>query len=93
MAKLGITHQALGITGHGLRHEYANDLYEKETGVMPPLRGGTVVDRPLDRDARLKIAQELGHGRIQIVGTYCGKRTSEGQPSACPTLSESDSNE
>ena len=28
MAKLGITQQDLGITAHGLRHEYANDLYE-----------------------------------------------------------------
>jgi integrase len=87
MAKLGITHQSLGISGHGLRHEYANDLYEKEAGVTPPLRGGAEVDRALDRDARLKVAQELGHGRIQISAAYCGPL------SAYLTSPESDSKE
>jgi integrase len=72
MTKLGITLQALGITGHGLRHEYANDLYEKETGTTPPLRGGPEIDSALDRDARLKIAHELGHCRIQVSGAYIG---------------------
>jgi integrase len=88
MAKLGITHQALGITGHGLRHEHANDLYEKETGVISPLRGGAEIDRSADRDARLKVAQELGHGRIQISGAYLG-----GLRNARSTPSDSDANE
>jgi phage terminase large subunit GpA-like protein len=29
--------------------------------------------RPLDVHARQSISQELGHGRPQIVGVYCGK--------------------
>lgn len=72
MAKLGLTHQALGVTGHGLRHEFANDLYEAEAGSTSPLRGGEVVEPALDRPARLKVAEALGHGRLQISGAYLG---------------------
>ncbi|HZD27640.1 MAG TPA: integrase domain-containing protein [Xanthobacteraceae bacterium] len=86
MAKLGVTHQALGITGHGLRHEYANDLYEKESGAAPPLRGGSEVSRSLDRDARLKVAHDLGHGRVEVSGAYLG-----GLLKARSSASESDS--
>lgn len=86
MAKLGITQQDLGITGHGLRHEYANDLYARETGVAPPLRGGPAVEPLLDRQARLKVARDLGHGRVQIAGAYLSgplkkrARRSESEP-------------
>jgi len=36
--KFGITKKALGVTGHGLRAEYLNDLYEDITGLPSPVR-------------------------------------------------------
>ncbi|MDY7574480.1 integrase domain-containing protein [Actimicrobium sp. CCI2.3] len=84
MAKLGLTQSELGVTGHGLRHDFANDLYEKESGATAPLRGGAVVDSATDQAARLAVARQLGHGRIQIAGAYLGGRKrigAKGSPS------------
>ena len=29
--------------------------------------------RRADHEARLEVSRELGHGRLSIVNTYCGK--------------------
>jgi hypothetical protein len=39
----GLTKDAMGITPHGLRHEFAGDLYFDIAEVMPPVRGGVCV--------------------------------------------------
>lgn len=63
---------------HGFRHHYAQSRYEQLTGWKCPASGGpirkqlTPTQREIDRVARLQIASELGHGRQQIVGVYCG---------------------
>jgi len=72
MRKFGITHAALGITAHGLRHEYANDRYERFAGVASPVRGGSAIPREADRAARLRLAEELGHSREAITTAYIG---------------------
>ena len=72
MKKFGVTKKALGVTAHGLRHEYAGDRYEVFTGVSPPVRGGAKPDSTADERARLQVAEELGHSRVQIVATYLG---------------------
>lgn len=61
-----------GITLHGLRHERANDIYEAMTGVKSPVRGGGPVDKQIDDNARLVVAEHLGHSRKQIAGAYLG---------------------
>ena len=56
-----------------LRTGFACRLYSSVTGAPAPvLAGGRVVDRDLDRVARLLIATELGHCREQIAGSYVG---------------------
>lgn len=56
-----------------LRTGFACRLYSSVTGAPAPvLAGGRVVDRDLDRVARLLIATELGHCREQIAGAYVG---------------------
>ncbi len=70
--KHGITHKMLGVTGHGLRHQYANDRYEEIAGVPSPVRGGSVNDKMKDEVARLTVTEELGHGRKQITSAYYG---------------------
>ena len=63
---------------HGLRHAYAQDRYEDLTGWKAPTAGGpsrqslSPAMRRIDAGARLTIARELGHGRLEIVAQYCG---------------------
>lgn len=58
-----------------LRAAYACDRYRALTGAeAPAVAGGMPVDMELDRTARLVISKELGHCRIEILGSYCGGR-------------------
>ncbi len=58
---------------HDLRAAYACDRYRQLTGsAAPVLAGGQIADRSTDRAARLTIAQELGHARIDVVSAYIG---------------------
>lgn len=72
-ARAGIRHV------HGHRHAYAQQRYEHLTGWSCPARGGptsrqlTPEQRSLDRDARLTITRELGHGRPQVAAVYLGR--------------------
>jgi integrase len=74
MRKFGVTRRALGITAHGLRHGYAADRYEALAGTPAPIRGGCAPEKTTDRRARLAVAEELGHGREQIVSAYISAR-------------------
>jgi integrase len=64
---------------HGLRHAYAQARYEELTGWKAPSVGGltssqlTVEQKQLDREARLLISEELGHGREQVTAIYLGR--------------------
>jgi len=66
---------AIGGNGyHDLRAAYANERYETLTGHDSPVFGGRIEDRDIDREARMKISEELGHGRIDVVAEYVGGR-------------------
>ena len=64
---------------HGLRHAYAQDRYFELTGRLAPAAPGGNQrqlrrdERPLDREARAIISEELGHGREQITAVYLGR--------------------
>lgn len=69
-----------GIHGvHGLRHQYAQTRYEELTGWLAPAASGknskelTPEEKKQDYAARLKISEELGHMREQIVAIYLGR--------------------
>ena len=70
--KVGLDHM------HGLRHAYAQRRYQELMGRECPALGGPSrrelvgSERDADSEARLQIAGELGHGRVEIVGVYCG---------------------
>ena len=72
LARFGVTHRQMGVTAHGLRHQFSNDQYENKTGEPSPIRGGRAINREVDRAARLQIARELGHSRENITSTYIG---------------------
>jgi integrase len=77
--KLGVTKNELGVTVHGLRHEYANDLYGRVSGSPSTVRGGSIVDRAADEKARHEVSQHLGHARLSITASYTGSRA-RGRP-------------
>jgi integrase len=68
----GITRRD-GITGHGLRHQYANERYCELTGADSPVRGGATVERDTDHAAREVVAEELGHTRVDVTTHYLGR--------------------
>lgn len=59
---------------HDLRAAYACDRYHQLTGAVAPVNGGKIVNREADKLAREVIAEELGHGRIDVVASYIGGR-------------------
>ena len=64
---------------HGLRHAYAQQRYETLTGRPAPVAGGrkngdlSDEDKKRDREARIQISKELGHGRPGVVAVYVGR--------------------
>ncbi len=74
LRKAGITGNQLGVTAHGLRHQFAQEFHVELTGVRAPVRGGDACDDPeMLKCALLEIAQQLGHNRTQIMQAYVGK--------------------
>ena len=67
---------------HGLRHLYAQNRYYELTGWQCPAVGGvrelTPNEKEQDKQARLQISEELGHGRLQITGVYLGSWSFKG---------------
>jgi integrase len=72
MRAAGITRKGLGITSHGLRKEFANKTYFELTGVKSPVQGGPPIDRVVDREARLRLVEHLGHARESVGAAYVG---------------------
>lgn len=70
--KVGITKKQLGVTLHGLRHEFTIAQLEELTGQKAPVRGGVVINYRALSAARLKITQALGHNRLKVTGAYYG---------------------
>jgi hypothetical protein len=71
---------AAGISkAHGLRHAYAQRRYEEITGWKAPHAGGpgskdlSLAQKAADREARLAVSAELGHGREEIAAVYLGR--------------------
>jgi len=63
---------------HGHRHRYAQERFQELTGYACPASGGLKRSElspgqlELDKEARLQISRELGHGRSCVTSTYCG---------------------
>lgn len=75
--KVGIKLDGLGVTVHGLRHQYAARRYAQLTGMAVPVsvnapRQVTQEVRDADLAAREQISRELGHFRPSITQAYTG---------------------
>ena len=73
MEKLGYTKAILGISGHGLRAEYAEDIALR-LGFIPPTLGGTENQMPKEDLVIIqkKVTEALGHGDPDKVASYYG---------------------
>ena len=74
MHRLGATRAAMGVTGHGLRHGFAQAMYRRQTGLPTPIEGGDpkALSRADHVTAGMTISREMGHGRIDVVASYYG---------------------
>lgn len=71
--KAGLTRAQLGATPHGLRHEFAGDLFFDIAACQAPVRAGfPCLDPATMRALYLEVAQQLGHNRPQISNAYLG---------------------
>ena len=78
--KVGLEIGRLGLNPHGLRHGFANDLYEEVAGTCPAVRGASkILNRAADERARQAVSQALGHKRLSITAAYTGSK--KGAPS------------
>ncbi|CAN7719242.1 integrase domain-containing protein [Paraburkholderia hospita] len=71
LEKHGVTKRGIGITSHGLRHEYLQTLYEDTTGVPAPIkRAETRPDPRLHEEAMRRVVEAAGHSRLNKSGAY-----------------------
>lgn len=76
MEKYGLTEADLGVTLHGLRHQYMHERYKEMTGIEPPVRGGNIytLSREEFNVATGKLMERSGHTRLSIGASYYGSR-------------------
>ncbi len=72
--KVGIEKKGLGVTLHGLRHEFAGSLYKQITGVEAPVNGGHLEDQDQARRALQITSEQLGHSRKHAGAAYLGSQ-------------------
>lgn len=71
---IGITKRDCGVTGHGLRHEFAENAAIL-AGMIPATRGGIKgqLRKEVEDLNRMQLSETLGHSRTSITGAYLGK--------------------
>ena len=74
---VGLTKAKMGVVSHGLRHEYAANLFEQITGHRPPVEGQEpsewfLRNREMVDHAYIMVSEALGHWRKDIASSYLG---------------------
>ena len=80
MERFGLTEDKLGVTAHGLRHEFLNDLFEHVAGIPSPVRAANITTAPENGwasaeqidFARGQVSESAGHSRLGITNAYIG---------------------
>ena len=72
LRKYGLTKKMLGVTAHGLRAQYLNNLYKILTDKDSPVRGGEAPGVDILRSARKIIADHAGHSAESKANAYIG---------------------
>lgn len=83
--QVGLTKKELGVTPHGLRHQFAGDLYFDIAKVKAPVQDGEpLIDAAAMKDAYRQVARQLGHNRPQISNAYLGSPRVRRSPAPQP---------
>ena len=82
--KHGASKSVLGITPHGLRHQFGTDLFKDLTGMPAPVLGllpKAAYDARVEdvRNAYLEISRQMGHERPSISSAYVSTPTHVGK--------------
>lgn len=75
MRKCGVTKKQLGVTSHGLRHQYAQRFFKDRTGLPAPVRGEMPPQdykqhKDLVKEGMRKTSHATGHWRESVTGAY-----------------------
>ncbi|MFM0144985.1 integrase domain-containing protein [Paraburkholderia sp. RL18-085-BIA-A] len=71
LAKHGVTNSGIGVTSHGLRHQFLQQMYERLTGVPAAIKGSVDrVDREVHAEAMQQIVEAAGHSRRTKANAY-----------------------
>ncbi|AAP86078.1 Integrase domain-containing protein (plasmid) [Cupriavidus necator H16] len=71
LEKHGVTKNGQGVTAHGLRHQFLQQMYQRESGQAAAVKGGgKVVDVQAHREAMRKVVEAAGHSRATKANAY-----------------------
>lgn len=71
MQKFGVTRKGMGVTSHGLRHQWLQQYYEVQTGVPAPVKGSAErAAIEAHRQALRATVEAAGHSRTSKTGAY-----------------------
>ncbi|MCP3712279.1 integrase domain-containing protein [Paraburkholderia sp. CNPSo 3274] len=71
LRKHGVNKKGLGVTSHGLRHQYLQELYERASGVPAPVKlAGTRPDPEVHKEAMRRVVEAAGHSRVTKANAY-----------------------
>lgn len=75
LRKHRVNKNGLGVTSHGLRHQYLQELYEKVSGAPAPVKlAGTRPDPALHEEAMSRVVAAAGHSRVTKANAYLSTR-------------------
>ncbi|TWG87873.1 integrase-like protein [Cupriavidus gilardii J11] len=90
LEKYGITRSGDGVTAHGLRHQYLQEMYQRESGQHAAVKGGgPVLNVEAHREAMRKVVEAAGHSRATKANAYLSTYSTQlSLRSPDPTLAE-----
>ncbi|MBN3776581.1 Fis family transcriptional regulator [Burkholderia sp. Ac-20345] len=90
LGKHGVTKNGIGVTSHGLRHEYLQTLYEDVAEVPAPIKGSSARPDPAaHEDAKRRVVEAAGHSRTSKANAYLSTFTRQGEVTkVLPTVDE-----
>jgi integrase len=74
----GVTKAGIGVTAHGLRHQYLQELYARESGQPAAIKdGGEILDRDAHAVAMRRVVEAAGHSRATKANAYLSTVTAQ----------------
>lgn len=71
LEKHGVTKEGVGVTAHGLRHQFLQQMYARHSGQEAAIKGsGPVLDAQAHRDAMQRVVEAAGHSRANKANAY-----------------------